>query len=282
MDITVNSKLRSINWGELVRASSLYSQYVKAFSNSFDSGIKRLDDKSVKIIADCPLWDIIVNSEEKVAQLHIITNKVNIAAVEISFDIEKFERFCSIRIKLSERTVLNRINEVLSTIVKKQITLFEKWWQDMLERTASRCYNAQDDVLEREMEEVDEEEERRREKKIHTFLSRLKRMEKKQKAKLSEELSILKDNFFDDAEKLLDADVEEMREIIMAEVSTVETEEIASNILKAHAKKFDLSLYRYKESVEMPMEIQAQDKRLEMCTKVSDYVDKHIKQYMSK
>lgn len=281
VDITVNSKLRSINWGELVRASSLYSQYLKAFSNSFDSGIKYLDDKSVKIIGDCPLWDIIVNSEEQVAQLHIITNKVNIAAVEISFDIDKFERFCSIRIKLSERTMLNRLNDVLSSVVKKQITLFEKWCQDIFERTVSRCYNAQNDALEREIEEVDEEKERLREKKIRDFLSRLKRMEKKQKAKLSEELSILKDNFFNDAEKLLDADVEEMREIIMAEASTVETEEIASNILKAHAKKFDLSLYRYKESVEMPMEIQAQDKRLAICAYVSDYVEKYIKQYMS-
>lgn len=129
-NITEEAKLYAHDKEDLVEAGRLLNFYMKAFSESLR------DCLAVEIansLDTCPLWVCLMSQDWLKSAMCKELNKVNIAPVELSYNLEKMEKTLSSQLEQSKKTVISRIEEKLSRLCQRSMEGFNNWCSQKVE-----------------------------------------------------------------------------------------------------------------------------------------------------
>lgn len=136
-NITEEASLYSVDKNALASAGGLFYSYMNAFRESLRD---YLAEEIVNSLDTCPLWACLMSEAWCKSAMHEELCKVNIAPVEVSYNREKMEEALTSQLEQSRRTVVSRIEDRLSRLVKKAWDEFNNWCSQRVEDLKLRMY----------------------------------------------------------------------------------------------------------------------------------------------
>lgn len=141
-EVTSLTRVFSLKEEDLVRADSLLLHYLYAFENGvFDSLVEENELEELPITS-CPLCLGFVNAPKALAHL---LQKVNIAPVDLRFDVEYFYGVITNRVEALKRRLIRVITDAFVGLTDSRLKKFAQCWNRLVE--AARCRILNENVM---------------------------------------------------------------------------------------------------------------------------------------
>ncbi len=262
-NITEEAPLYSVDKDALVSAGGLFYSYMKAFRESLETNLVEGIGTSLDT---CPLWACLMSEAWRESAMYDVLCKVNIAPVELSYDLKKMEEALATQLDQSRKTVLSRVEDKLSRLVRKAWNDFKTWCSQKVEDVKLRM------IAKKQLEKIGRVfilKSGKNNEVDNDFIMRL--IEQELVAIISQYSEVYlsmtqhtKEKFYRTAKELIQYEAQMVERRVRHKLNNVEREDKMMLVIISQLRQFENNRTQTVEKVEIPMlrMLEAEEQRL--------------------
>lgn len=279
--VTESAMVRAIEIENLVNAADLFKSYMESFVYSLVKYLGERHPNYKLVFEECPLWKMLVNLKSSNKDIYNLLCSVNIAPVDLTYNLKKIKILLQERIDQSKEKLTRRVHGFLPMIFEESEKRFEQWWDRNLEELKFKYLN-----------------EYLKEKKnnfngryilmlnlqpcVNEFVSTIKNQKIILDNIFKNKLNKLKNNYKDEVDSVINKAMKELHEQILDSLYDTDREDKALIKIEIALRKFEKNNSFFREKVQGPMVSKAQEVEKRVMRVVDYYSKKIWKRFIKK